>query len=316
MIKHCNEALPSMVAGSLLGLDQNGVLEVTHSFPLPSTSKDGGDGQGEGPQDSTGGGVGGDGHDYQMDMMKMLREVNVDNNCVGWYQSMYLGSFCTQTLVDNQYSYQANLSDNSVVILYDPVQTQRGELTIKAYRLSKEFMKIYGNKRNEVVKPSEVLDEIPIKIRNPGIISALLLDLNPKKGEQGSFDCDFERLDLSTNAYVEKNLEFLCSWIDDLANEQWKFQSYMRTIQKQKHDQQRWAERRKRANEERRASGEAPLPEEEQPFDRKIDEPKRMEGLLISTQITAYCNQLNRFTGSAFEKLFLAGSLQRLDASN
>lgn len=33
-------------------------------------------------------------------------QVNVDNNCVGFYQSMYLGSFCTQTLIDNQFSYQ------------------------------------------------------------------------------------------------------------------------------------------------------------------------------------------------------------------
>ncbi|CAN0509253.1 unnamed protein product, partial [Ectocarpus sp. 8 AP-2014] len=33
-------------------------------------------------------------------------KVNVDNNCVGFYQSMYLGSFCTQTLIDNQFSYQ------------------------------------------------------------------------------------------------------------------------------------------------------------------------------------------------------------------
>lgn len=33
-------------------------------------------------------------------------KVNVDNNTVGFYQSMYLGSFCTQTLIDNQFSYQ------------------------------------------------------------------------------------------------------------------------------------------------------------------------------------------------------------------
>lgn len=35
-------------------------------------------------------------------------QVNVDNNCVGFYQSMYLGSFCTQTLIDNQFSYQVS----------------------------------------------------------------------------------------------------------------------------------------------------------------------------------------------------------------
>lgn len=64
-----------------------------------------------------------------------------------------------------------------MVILYDPVQTANGELTIKAYRLSKAFMHVYREKKNEVIKPSEILEELPIKIRNPGIINALIFDL-------------------------------------------------------------------------------------------------------------------------------------------
>lgn len=47
-------------------------------------------------------------------------------------------------------------------------------------------------------------------------------------------DCDFDRLDLSTNPYLEKNLEFLCNWIDDLSNEQIKFNQYTRSVQRQK----------------------------------------------------------------------------------
>jgi hypothetical protein len=30
---------------------------------------------------------------YQLDMMRCLREVNVDNNTVGWYQSSVLGQY-------------------------------------------------------------------------------------------------------------------------------------------------------------------------------------------------------------------------------
>ena len=237
--------------------------------------------------------------------IQMLREVNVDNNCVGWYQSMYLGSFCTQTLVDNQFSYQENLSDNSVVILYDPVQTARGQLTIKAYRLSKEFMRVYKEKQNEHIKPSDVLEELPVKIRNPGIMNALLYDLK----SEGAVDCDFERLDLSTNPYLEKNLEFLCSWIDDLANEQWKFQNHTRNLQKLKSEQARHRDHRKKTNEERRAAGEPEVPEEEP--EKAAEAPQRLESLLISTQISAYCDQLNTFAGTSFERLFLASSLQK-----
>ncbi|CAM9490258.1 unnamed protein product, partial [Sphacelaria rigidula] len=257
IIKHCTESLPQMVAGSLLGLDQTGVLEVTHAFPFPTAAA--GPEGGPRPEEI-------DGQDYQMEMMKMLREVNVDNNCVGFYQSMYLGSFCTQTLIDNQFSYQENLSDNSVVILYDPVQTANGQLTIKAYRLSKAFMRVYREKKNEVIKPSEILEELPIKIRNPGIINALIFDLQ----EGDRVDCDFDRLDLSTNPYLEKNLEFLCNWIDDLSNEQIKFNQYTRNVQRQKQEHTRWLQKRRQVNDERRAAGEDPLPEEDPQFDKKV----------------------------------------------
>lgn len=43
----------------------------------------------------------------------------------------------------------------------------------------------------------------------------------------------------------------------------------------------------------------------------QLEAPNRMEGLLISNQISAYCTQINKFAGSSFEKLFLAGSLQK-----
>lgn len=33
IVKHCKDSLPNLVSGALLGLDQKGVLEITHSFP-------------------------------------------------------------------------------------------------------------------------------------------------------------------------------------------------------------------------------------------------------------------------------------------
>ncbi|CAN0531309.1 unnamed protein product, partial [Ectocarpus sp. 8 AP-2014] len=107
-------------------------------------------------------------------------------------------------------------------------------------------MRVYREKKNEVIKPSEILEELPIKIRNPGIINALIFDLQVSWWglvmEEGGrdvvtedrVDCDFDRLDLSTNPYLEKNLEFLCNWIDDLSNEQQKFNQYTRNVARQK----------------------------------------------------------------------------------
>ena len=72
IIKHCSEALPAMVAGSLLGLDQGETLEVTHSFPFP-TGKDQGSRPQQQPQGEEGdkGADTSDGQDYQMEMMKV-----------------------------------------------------------------------------------------------------------------------------------------------------------------------------------------------------------------------------------------------------
>src|SRR5690554_5626198 len=76
IMKHCKENLPELVTGQLLGLDFDSTLEVTNCFPFPSKI-------GEDDDDGDGGNLGG--AEYQIEMMRCLREVNVDNNTVGWY---------------------------------------------------------------------------------------------------------------------------------------------------------------------------------------------------------------------------------------
>lgn len=129
-----------------------------------------------------------------MEMMTSLREVNVDNNRVGWYQSMFLGTFNNVKLIQNLAAYHESIP-NSVVVLYDPVQTANGQLTIRAFRLSEEFVEASKRGAAEGISHSKILEELPVKIRNPGIITAMLFDLQASK----KLSCDFERLDLSTN---------------------------------------------------------------------------------------------------------------------
>ncbi|KAF3574152.1 hypothetical protein F2Q69_00060632 [Brassica cretica] len=70
IIKHCKEFAPTLVTGQLLGLDVGSVLEVTNCFPFPVRDDD---------EE-----IEADGANYQLEMMRCLREVNVDNNTVGW----------------------------------------------------------------------------------------------------------------------------------------------------------------------------------------------------------------------------------------
>jgi len=327
MIKHCQESLPSMVTGSLLGLTVGKVLEITHAFSFPEpTKKNSSDVVGE-EANSAGGFLSAadhmDGHEYQLEMMKMLREVNVDNNCVGWYQSMYLGSYSTQTLVENQLSYQTDLSPNAVVVLYDPIQTTQGTLSLKCLRLTDETVLSLTQNKNNYIDPRNIFEELPVVLTNPGLVQALLLDVGagtynsslaaPTGDEDeedypfgsSAVDMTFDNLDMNTNPYLEKHLEFLCNWVDDLAAEQAKFQYFARSLTKTdaKHGG------RKKSSVRQDADGN----DVEGTGWASAEAPKRFESLLISNQIRTYCAQVDKFTGAGFGKLFLAEGLQKED---
>jgi translation initiation factor 3 subunit H len=312
IIKHCQESLPTMVTGSLLGLMiEDGCLEITHAFPFPEPLDDNrGDIIKTGHDDDYNAktiddeAAALDGHEYQLEMMKMLREVNVDNNCVGWYQSMYLGTHSTMSLLENQLAYQADLSPNAVVILYDPMQTAHGQLVLKCYRLTDEAVRLRMTGKNNFIKPANIFQEVPVTLNNPGLIRALLRDMGD--GLHGSYcgakttgaDTTFDRLDLSTNPYLEKHLEFLCSWVDDLAAEQYKFQHYTRGLRNNVDN--RNAKGRK-AKEELAAAIEEGW--------ARNDAPRRLESLLMTNQIKTYCDQVEKFAGGGFGKLYLTKGL-------
>ena len=126
IMNHCHQGLRTMVAGSLLDMSNNRMQEVTNCFPFPSREIDEETGQELGDA--------GDAVGYQMEMMKMLREVNVDYNCVGWYQSTYLGTYSNAMFIETQFNHQDTIGNNAVVLVYDPLQTTRGNLSIKAFR--------------------------------------------------------------------------------------------------------------------------------------------------------------------------------------
>lgn len=322
IVKHCQESLPKFVSGSLLGLGvENGVLEITHSFPFPEPRDDSKTDivktAIESPIDEEVTDL--DGHEYQLEMMKMLREVNVDNNCVGWYQSMYLGSYSTSTLLENQLSYQTDLSSNAVVLLYDPMQTAHGNLELKCLRISKEAVKHLKEGKNSFLEPRHIFEELPVTMKNPSLVQALLH--NVSTGQYAAdvavapnststsmaevapaygADTTLDRLDLSTNPYLEKHLEFLSTWVDDLSAEQGKFQYYMRSLARggDKRDK-----RRDRNKDEKKVSHKEAW--------SSAEAPKRLESLLLSNQIRNYCDQVDKFADGGFGKLFVMEGLQK-----
>eukprot|EP00898_Chlorokybus_atmophyticus_P002071 jgi/Chlat1/2865/Chrsp195S03021 len=303
IVKHCKQQMPSLVTGQLLGLDIGSTLEVTNCFPFPSRSVE--------EEDE----AEAEGANYQLEMMRCLREVNVDNNTVGWYQSTYMGSFQTVELIETFLNYQENIK-RCVCIIYDPLRSQQGVLALKALRLTDNFMEVYrsGNFTTDKLKTAgvswrDIFEEIPISLHNASLVGALMAELEP---DTLATQCDYDRLTLSTNPFLEKNFEFLIECMDDLSMEQQKMAYFQRSVGRQQSQQQAWLQKRKAENIQRKATGEEPLPEEDpnNPIFKAIPEPSRLDGFLITNQISNYCSQINQFAGQSLGKLYLMESVR------
>eukprot|EP00033_Pygsuia_biforma_P000819 GCRY01000953.1.p1 GENE.GCRY01000953.1~~GCRY01000953.1.p1 ORF type:complete len:316 (-),score=63.87 GCRY01000953.1:48-995(-) len=300
IIKHCQESLPNVVTGQLLGLCTENV-EVTGCFPIPSTSLDTDDGG-----------------DFQLEMLRCLREVNIDNNTVGWYQSTYLGSFVDETLIENQFAYQENI-EGSVLIICDPLRLQEGLLALKAIRLQSSFMKLYRERKfsQEDLKQaglsfSDIFEELPVEIHNNNLSTALLYSLQEQF--PSLVQTDFDALDMSFSPFLERNLELLIDCIDDLAVEHNRYQNHEKYAQKIKASQQAWIAKRKAENAERALKGEEPLSEDvtqSHGYKAIPAPPSRLDALLVTNQVKTYCEQINSFASQSLNKLYLFDQVQQ-----
>lgn len=300
IVKHCQQALPTFVTGQLLGLDIGRSLEVTNCFPYPTAER------GEADDDAS---------EYQMEMMRCLREVNVDNNTVGWYQSTYFSSFIDESCVETQFNYQSNIK-SCVVLIYDPSRARTSGIALRAFRLTEAFMALYAEGKvthdalasANLSASSDVFQELPITVRNSHLNSALLLELQDECCINAD-TADYMRLELNTNPFLEKQLQLLIDCVEDLQQEATKLQSYERAVQRQKSAQAAHLAKKRADAVARRARGEAALPDEEISTFKPIPKPSRLDSLLVTNQMAAYLQQVNGFSGQSFAKLFLMQSL-------
>jgi hypothetical protein len=102
-------------------------------------------------------------------------------------------------------------------------------------------------------------------------------------------------------------MELIGGWIEDLIQEQYKFQQHTKAIAKPRSDHMRWLTKRIQENKERREAGDEllslsfetsglkPLPEA----------PPRVEPLLMIGQLDRYCEQVNADAVNTMSKLFV-----------
>jgi len=239
IIKQCRDFFPSPSSGHLLGLDVNGVLQITHSYPLPSS-------QDELPQ---GANLEAERRRQQALWIKTLSEVNVDNNVVGWYQSAYLGSFMNTRVVDGLIAAGQNqmLHEKAVLIIHgilfplgeftdeDVSRSTSGPVSLRAFRLTSSFLAAHKDGKFTVdslaqhnLTHRDILEELPVEVHNSHLVTSLLYTVeSPSKTTLAP---NFDVLDLSVDPYLEKNLEYLIEGMEEWSYEQGNLQYYQRQL--------------------------------------------------------------------------------------
>jgi len=310
IIKHCTDAAPGSATGQLLGLDIGASLDVTACFPFPKLVSD--------PSyDHDGAFAAEEGAEYQLDMLRCLREINVDSNIVGWYQSTYFGTFYNEELITTFLSYAESIK-RCVCIAYDPAQAEHGVCALRAIRLSEKFMETYEQENGELtlekiqekgLKWSEVVVEVPLTIRNSALAAAVMGELI--RGQESALNStDYERLDLSTAPFIEEHMKLLGECMEDFANEQQRVAYFQRNMQRYQSQHAHWLQKRRQENARRRAAGEELLPEED-PNYKAPQPPSRLENFLITNQVAEHVANLENFITKASAKLELVNALAK-----
>lgn len=146
IIKHCSQTFPTTATGFLVGMDVQGVLQVTNSYPYPTVDIPATDSHHDINNASNAAAAAPRAkvnEKYQNDMIKMLKEVNVDANSVGWYTSANMGNFVNSNMIENQYFFQKELNERTIALVHDVSRSSQGSLSLRAFRLSPAFMTAY-----------------------------------------------------------------------------------------------------------------------------------------------------------------------------
>lgn len=241
--------------------------------------------------------------------MRHLRNVNVDHLQVGWYQCNPYGSQLNKLeTVDSQYIYQSSI-DESTVLFFDPVRTQRGYLSLKAYRLTNLAMSLCkdGEFKPETLRQNKMsyekfFEEIPIIIRNSHLIKALLLEIDADM----NIDAGRQILDIGGFSVVEKSLQSHIKSVEDLNKQTYT----LRNEVIKKHEIAR--ENLNRANAKLPPLGEEEVAKIMKPF--KLTSLQRLENMLNYSQTANFCQQSSLYATQNIGKLFMAKALQNTNA--
>ncbi|KAF8331497.1 uncharacterized protein EI90DRAFT_2972613 [Cantharellus anzutake] len=315
IIKHGKEASGN-AAGLLLGLDLDGTLEISNSFPLPLSS------EGEDKVLRTSGGR------YESTLLRMLKEAQYDDSIVGFYQSIPLGAFLRQSLISTQASHHDTLRQGGIALVHDSAFASRGSASLKAFRLTKSFLAAHKvgtfNSQSLIdhkLTFASVLEELPLSIRSSPLLTAFLSSLASEASQSvtpsiispsistkaPSLLPSFEHMDNLAPGTLAKPMEALLDTLDAYKTEENNVSFHIRQIAREKARQEAYIAKRKEENDLRIEEGLPPLPEEDMSRLFKFPpDPNRLEVMLLLGQVDGYARSLEDVSASAMLKLYAA----------
>ncbi|KAF2418756.1 eukaryotic translation initiation factor 3 subunit H [Tothia fuscella] len=347
LIKHCTSTHPTTATGFLVGMDVNSTLQITNSFPFPTvdaptnTSTDDHNQHQSNKNDNHAAAAprAKSNTTYQNEMIKLLREVNVDANGVGWYTSTSMGNFVNLNTIENQFFWQreegVGAGSRCVGLVFDTARSAVGGLSLRAYRLSEGFVKAYkeGKFTVEAIQKSslryqDILVELPLTIHNSHLLTSLLHQIPSQPSTEEltlpstikslrsnpeltlpSLCPNYDTLDLSIDPFLEKTCDLLLDSIETHHTELNNHQYYQRSLAREQAKITAWQTKRKAENGARVAAKQTPLPEDEWVKLFKLPtEPSRLEILLNSRQVEQYARQVDGFTAGVSGKMFAVRS--------
>ncbi|KAI1075597.1 eukaryotic translation initiation factor 3 subunit-like protein [Whalleya microplaca] len=330
IVKHCATSFPTTATGSIVGMDRDGVLEVTNTFPFPTSDLANVDGahQNDASSLAVAAPRAKANTVYQNEMIRHLKEVNVDANNVGWYTSATMGNFVNSGFIENQHHYQRE-NERTVALVHDVSRSSQGSLSLRAFKLTPTFMAAYkeGKFTTESLQKSklsfkDVLVEFPINVHNSHLLTSYLHQIPsiptdaevPMPTSLSDLQHDpvkmplhpsTDTLDLSIDPFLEKTCDLLLDSIESHYTELNNHQYYQRQLAREQTKITAWQTKRKAENAGRIAAKQQPLPEDEwQRLFKLPQEPSRLEGMLNAKQVEQYSKLVDGFTANVSAKMF------------
>ncbi|CAG7922043.1 unnamed protein product [Penicillium olsonii] len=345
IIKHCSQTFPSTATGALVGMDVDGSLEITNTFPFPVVEVPAESHfDNAAPNPAAAAPRAKANAAYSAEYIRMLREVNTDANNVGWYTSANMGNFVNMNVIENQFYYQSQMNERTVALVHDVSRSAQGSLSLRAFRLSAKFMAAFKENKftSEDLQKSDmrhpdIFEELPVKLHNSHLITSFIHQLQcptsnastelPSSlaalesspfNKTSTLTPNLDNLSLSIDPFLEKNCDLLLDSIETHNTEVNNYQYYQRVLGREQQKINAWKQKRAQENATRATLNQPLLPEDEwQRLFKLPAEPSRLESMLNTRQVNQYASQVDNFVSSSTGKMFaIKGNLLPNETSN